>query len=138
MPGWWRAASSTRATRSAASESSVVSTIDVHTHMFTRAWLERLRTSGARYSIRRRPDGRDEIFRGETPVVFPQPGHFDYDLRLREMDAAGIDVSIVSLTCPNVYWGGEGISSAAARGSNQTMGEAQRRQPDRVPFPASP
>jgi aminocarboxymuconate-semialdehyde decarboxylase len=114
-----------------------VSTIDVHTHMFTRGWLEQLRTSGAPYSIRRRPDGHDEVFRGETPVVFPQPGHFDYDLRLREMDASGIDVSIVSLTCPNVYWGGEDVSSAAARESNETMAAAQRAHPDRIRFLAS-
>ena len=89
--------------------------IDVHTHMFTLRWLELLRAHGDPYGIQVRPDGRDEIFRGETPVVFPQPGHFDYDLRLAAMDAAGIDVSIVSLTCPNVYWGGEAVSSEAAR-----------------------
>ena len=111
--------------------------IDVHTHMFTRAWLDRLRSSGGPYSIRTRPDGRDEIFRGETPVVIPQPGHFDYDLRLRQMDAAGIDVSIVSLTCPNVYWGGEAVSAAAARESNQTMAEARQAHPDRIRFLAS-
>ena len=100
--------------------------IDVHTHMFTRHWLELLREHGDPYSVQVRPDGRDEIFRGATPVVFPQPGHFDYDLRIAAMDAAGIDVSIVSLTCPNVYWGGEDVSSEAARESNASMAEAQR------------
>ena len=48
------------------------------------------------------------------------------------MDAAGIDVSIVSLTCPNVYWGGEDVSSDAARESNASMAEAQRRYQDRI------
>jgi len=81
--------------------------------MYTRRWLELLRSSGDPYSVQVRPDGRDEIFRGTTPVAFPQPGHFDYDLRIRTMDAAGIDVSIVSLTCPNVYWGGEQVSTEA-------------------------
>src|SRR4029078_7866926 len=85
---------------------------------------------GTPYSVRVRPDGRDEVFRGDTPVVFPQPGHFDYALRLRARDEAGIDVSIVSLTCPNVYWGGEDVSSEAARESNATMAEAQRVHPD--------
>ena len=41
------------------------------------------------------------------------------------MDAAGIDISIVSLTCPNVYWGNEDVSCRAARESNDTMAEAQ-------------
>ena len=94
--------------------------------MFTRTWLERLRTHGDPYGVQVRPDGREEIFRGRTPVVFPQPGHFDYGLRIAAMDAAGIDISIVSLTCPNVYWGGEVVSSEAARESNASMAEAQR------------
>ena len=47
--------------------------VDVHTHMFTKRWLELLRTSGDPYGVVVRPDGRDEIYRGPTPVVFPSP-----------------------------------------------------------------
>ena len=111
--------------------------IDIHTHMFTRRWLELLRTNGAPYGLKVRPDGREEVFRGETPVVLPQPGHFDYELRIRTMDAAGIDVSIVSLTCPNVYWGGQEVSCSAARESNATMAEAQRAYSGRIRWFAS-
>jgi aminocarboxymuconate-semialdehyde decarboxylase len=106
--------------------------IDVHTHMFTARWLELLQKEGGIYSIKVRPDGQREIFRGDTPVVLPQKGHFDYGLRIEHMDAAGIDLSIVSLTCPNVYWGDEGISCRAARESNDTMAEAQSTYPDRI------
>jgi aminocarboxymuconate-semialdehyde decarboxylase len=31
---------------------------------------------------------------------------FDYDLRLKTMNECGVDVCVVSLTCPNVFWGG--------------------------------
>jgi aminocarboxymuconate-semialdehyde decarboxylase len=48
------------------------------------------------------------------------------------MDEAGIDVSIVSLTCPNVYWGGEEVSLAAARESNDSMAAAERAHPGRI------
>ena len=65
-----------------------------------------------------------EIFRRDTPVAIPQRGHFDYELRMRDMDGAGIDMAIVSLTCPNVYWGGEAISCEAARDSNDSMAAA--------------
>ncbi|HYK94505.1 MAG TPA: amidohydrolase family protein [Candidatus Dormibacteraeota bacterium] len=106
--------------------------VDVHTHMFTRRWLELLRASGDPYGVVVRPDGRDEIYRGRTPVVFPQPGHFDYDIRLRTMDQAGIDLSIVSLTCPNVYWGTEAVSLEAARESNDSMAEAERAHSGRI------
>jgi aminocarboxymuconate-semialdehyde decarboxylase len=106
--------------------------IDVHTHMFTRKWLELLKREGAPYNAKMRPDGQEEIFRGDTPVVIPQKGHFDYEMRIKHMDEAGIDISIVSLTCPNVYWGGEDTSCRAARESNDNMAEAQRKYPDRI------
>ena len=106
--------------------------IDVHTHMFTARWLELLKHKGGLYNIKTRPDGQQEIFRGDTPVVIPQRGHFDYGLRLAHMDATGIDISIVSLTCPNVYWGGQEASSQAARESNDTMAEAQATYPERI------
>src|SRR4029079_5136894 len=61
-----------------------------------------------------------------------QPGHFDYDLRIETMDRAGIGVSIVSLTCPNVYWGGEEVSLDAARDSNDSMAAAERAYPGRI------
>ena len=105
---------------------------DVHTHMFTTRWLELLRANGGIYTIKTRPDGQREIFRGDTPVVIPQRGHFDYALRIRHMDEAGIDLSVVSLTCPNVYWGGEEVSVAAARESNDSMAEAQAKYPQRI------
>src|SRR5262249_20164859 len=74
---------------------------------------------------------------GDTPVAIPQPGHFDYRLRLATMDAAGIDVSIVSLTCPNVYWGGEEVSCRAARDSNDSMAAAAAAYPGRIRWFAS-
>ncbi|MDP3762025.1 MAG: amidohydrolase family protein [Ramlibacter sp.] len=106
--------------------------IDVHTHMFTTKWLELLKQEGGQYNIQTRPDGQKEIFRGNTPVVLPQKGHFDWDLRIEHMDKAGIDISVCSLTCPNVYWGGEEVSVRAAREANDNFAEAQARFPDRI------
>ncbi len=111
--------------------------IDVHTHMFTRAWLDLLRSDGGIYRLKTRPDGQEEVFRGDTPVVIPQKGHFDYRLRLRHMDEAGIDLSIVSLTCPNVYWGTREVSGRAAREANDSMAEAQAAYPGRIRWLAS-
>lgn len=106
--------------------------IDIHTHAYTRRWLEILKEQGGDYHLKIRPDGHEEIFRGDTPVAFPQPGHFDYDLRIKKMDESGIDISVVSLTCPNVYWGTEEVSCLAAQESNDTMAEAQATYPDRI------
>lgn len=106
--------------------------IDIHTHAYTPKWLEILRSRGGEYGLKVRPDGFEEIFKGDTPVAFPQPGHFDYDLRIQQMNATGIDVSVVSLTCPNVFWGDSATSLEAAIESNNAMAEAQRIHPDRI------
>ena len=111
--------------------------IDVHTHMFTTKWLELLKNESRIYNIKTRPDGQQEIFRGDTPVVIPQKGHFDWELRIRHMDQAKIDLSVVSLTCPNVYWGGEEVSVRAAVEANDNVADAQSRYPDRIRFFAS-
>jgi aminocarboxymuconate-semialdehyde decarboxylase len=114
-----------------------LNTIDIHTHMFTPKWLELLKKEGGIYTLQTRPDGQQEVFRGQTPVVIPQKGHFDYALRIQHMDQSGIDVSVVSLTCPNVFWGHEEISCMAAAESNDTMAEAQASYPDRIRWFAS-
>jgi aminocarboxymuconate-semialdehyde decarboxylase len=111
--------------------------IDVHTHAFTYPWLELLKAKAGIYNLKTRPDGQPEIFRGDTPVVIPQKGHFDWKLRIQHMDQAGIDVSVVSLTCPNVYWGGEEVSVQAAREANDDFANAQREHPDRIRWFAS-
>jgi aminocarboxymuconate-semialdehyde decarboxylase len=62
---------------------------------------------------------------------------FDYDLRLRTMDEVGVDVGIISLTCPNCYWGGADVSLQAARLMNDDMAAARSAYPDRIRWLAS-
>jgi len=112
--------------------------IDVHTHMMSQEWMRLLRTHGAPlYEVHPVANGRECIFRGEAPVTVPTAGHFDYDLRIRDMDAAGVEMAVVSLTCPNVYWGGREISMLAAATVNDDMAAAQHTYPDRIRWFAS-
>lgn len=51
------------------------------------------------------------------------------------MDAAGVDLAIISLTCPNVYWGGREVSLKAAQAAqivNDDMAAAQTAYPSRI------
>ena len=112
--------------------------IDVHTHMLHQDWLALLkRRGGPRYTVS--PVGRfdDVIHLDGTPFMTPLPEMFDYDLRIRNMDRARVDVAVVSLTCPNVYWGDAATSLEAARILNDDMASAQRSYPDRIRFFAS-
>ncbi len=107
--------------------------IDVHAHMLDRDWLELLRRHGKpHYEVRATLDGVEGVFLDGAPFMTLQPGHFDCDYRIARMDAAKVDLAIVSLTCPNVYWGGPEASLEAARIVNDDMAEAERRYPGRI------
>src|SRR5574337_753090 len=80
--------------------------VDVHTHMLNKAWLDLLRQHGGpRYTVQRVAPDVEAVHKDGTPFMTLTPGMFDYDLRIRNMDRARVDMAIVSLTCPNAYWG---------------------------------
>lgn len=111
--------------------------IDVHTHMLNQEWFELLRQHGRpRYTVQHNVN-TDAIFLDGAPFMTPQPGHFDYAERIVRMDEARVDMAIVSLTCPNVYWGSQEISLQAAQIVNDDMAAAQTAYPDRVRWFAS-
>jgi aminocarboxymuconate-semialdehyde decarboxylase len=112
--------------------------IDVHTHMLGREWFELLRKHGGpHYEIRPSMDVPEAVWCDGAPFLTPQPAHFDYALRVKEMSAAGVDLAIVSLTAPSCYWGGPEISLQAARIVNDEMAAAQHVYPDRIRWFAS-
>ncbi len=107
--------------------------IDVHTHMLSEPWFELLKAHGApRYEVRESKDAALGIFREGAPFMTPQPGHFDYDLRIEKMDQARVDLAILSLTAPNVYWGSPEVSLEAARLVNDEMARAETAYPERI------
>jgi len=112
--------------------------IDVHTHCLTDAWFKLLQDHGGpRYTVRQVSGGMRAIHLDGAPFMTPVPAMFDYDLRLRTMDEVGVDVGIVSLTCPNCYWGGPDVSLRAARLMNDDMATASIAHPDRIRWLAS-
>lgn len=113
-------------------------TIDVHTHMLSRRWLELLRTHGApRYSVADSGAAKDVIHMDGSAFMSPLSEMFDWDARVRNMNRARVDLAVVSLTCPNVYWGGEAVSREAARLMNDDFAAAQAAHPDRIRWFAS-
>lgn len=112
--------------------------IDVHTHMLTQDYLSLLDRHGAP-KYRRTVDaaGADTIRCDEAPFFTLEPAMWDYQRRIRDMDSAGVDLAIVSLTCPNAYFGDSEVSLEAARGVNDSMAEQQILRPDRIRWLAS-
>jgi aminocarboxymuconate-semialdehyde decarboxylase len=107
--------------------------IDVHTHMLNNEWLALLEEHGGpHYTLKEVPGGLRAIHLDGAPFMTPVPAMFDYDLRVKNMSKARVDIAVVSLTCPNVYWGDVEVSLAAARIMNDDMHAAQRVYPDRI------
>jgi aminocarboxymuconate-semialdehyde decarboxylase len=114
-----------------------VKVIDVHTHMLNEGYLNLLKKHGGRYSVKKVVGGQTGIHRDGAPFMTLTPGMFDYEARLRAMDQAGVDLAIVTLTSPNVYWGSAKVSLEAAKLVNDDMSARQHRYPKRIRFMCS-
>jgi aminocarboxymuconate-semialdehyde decarboxylase len=113
--------------------------IDIHTHMLTLDWIELLRRHGGdQYDVKKtKIGGQDAVHLYGAPFMTLNPGMWDYDLRIKAMDAARVDLAVVSLTCPNVFWGSRDVSLRAATIVNDSMAEQSRAKPDRIRWFAS-
>lgn len=112
--------------------------IDVHSHMLCEEWLALFKAhSGPRFSIRQVTGGKDVIHADGVAFMTPTPGMFDYAARFKAMDEAGVGMAVLSLTGPNVYWGGAEVSARAARVINDSYAEACRAWPERLRWLAS-
>ena len=112
--------------------------IDVHTHCLTEAWFDLLqRHGGPHYTVKEVRGGLRAIHLDGAPFMTPVPAMFDYDLRIRTMDEHRVDIGVVSLTCPNCYWGDADVSLRAAQIMNDDMAAARTAHPDRLRWFAS-
>jgi aminocarboxymuconate-semialdehyde decarboxylase len=115
-----------------------VTVIDVHTHMLTRDYLALLAARGGPvYEVRPDLSGREAVHVRGAPLMTLYEPMWDYDLRIAAMDAARVDIAIVSLTTPNAFFGDAETSLAAASGVNDSMAAQQRARPDRIRWLAS-
>jgi aminocarboxymuconate-semialdehyde decarboxylase len=109
--------------------------IDIHTHMLSRDYLDRLvKFSNGVYSVGSDVAQNEAVIKDGTPFVTLTPEMFDYDKRIADMDATGIDVSVVSLTAPSAYWGGREVSIETSVSMNESMAAAQAQYPTRLRF----
>jgi aminocarboxymuconate-semialdehyde decarboxylase len=111
--------------------------VDVHTHMLNDAYLALLKRHGGGYKLKKVIGGQSGVFKDGAPFMTLMPGMFDYELRIRAMDAARVDIAIVTLTSPNVYWGSSKVSLQAAQVMNDDMAAQQKKFPDRIRFMCS-
>jgi len=102
--------------------------------MLDNAWVKLLEKHGGKYTMKAVYGGLRAIHLDGAPFMTPVPEMFDWELRIKNMDRVGIDVAVTSLSCPNVFWGGEKISLQAAQIMNDTMAKAHKQWPERIQF----
>jgi aminocarboxymuconate-semialdehyde decarboxylase len=107
-------------------------TVDVHTHHYTPAFFEAVRGSGGDYAFAKDPTGRDIITLRGARFFGVTPAMTDLDARLEAMDAAGIDIAVLSLSTPNVFFLPPEDQPNLARRMNDAYAEAVSAHPDRL------
>ena len=112
--------------------------IDVHTHMLSEAFIDCMRDKGGPdFRVTEGRSGSPSILLDGLPELNTNPRMFDYEARIKMMDEEGMDISIVSLTSPSVYWGTAEASNEAAQIINDDMAAAQAEYFDRIRYFAS-
>jgi aminocarboxymuconate-semialdehyde decarboxylase len=111
-----------------------VKVVDVHTHMYSPGWVKAVEAAAdPNFRI---GENRALIYRGGS-IGRMTPPMLDWDLRIKDMDAAKVDVGLISLTAPNVYWGTRAQSVAAARSINDDFAAAEMKYDGRIRWFAS-
>ena len=106
--------------------------IDVHNHISSRAYTDLLvQHGGHRYRLQEDSEGRTVVMRGNVRfMTFTEP-MFDPEMRLVAMSEVGVDMQLLSYTCPNCYWAGPDVAEQVCRTMNDHLAEVCQRAPDR-------
>lgn len=106
--------------------------IDVHNHILSKAWVDLLAAyGGQRYQIGKDPEGRTIVLRKSARFLGLTDAMFDPELRLRAMDEVGVQMELLSYTCPNCYWADGKAAETVVRTMNDHLAEVCARWPDR-------
>ena len=105
---------------------------DLHTHHYTPAFFEAVRGSSGDYSFATAPNGQPIITLRGARFFGVTPAMTDMTLRLEAMDQYGVDVAVLSLSTPNVFFLGPDDQPALARRMNDAYAEEAARHPDRI------
>jgi len=107
------------------------SKLDLHTHYYPESFFQKIRDTPSEFSFDKDPTGRTIIkyrgarFFGITPPMT------DVAKRIEDMDRVGINVEVVSLSTPNVFFADEKRQPEIARMVNDAYAELIAKHPKR-------
>ena len=105
--------------------------LDLHTHYYPESFFQKIRETPSEFSFDKDPTGQTIIkyrgarFFGVTPPMT------DVNKRIEDMDRVGIDVEVVSLSTPNVFFADAQRQPEIARMVNDAYAELVAKHPKR-------
>ena len=109
--------------------------IDTHAHYFPQSYIDLIAKLGPRCgtTVQQDTQGRTFIQVGLLLRTGPiEPLFIDLDARLKEMDRQGVEVHVLSLTQPMVYWADDDLGLQLSVAFNDAVSAAHRQYPERL------
>src|SRR5437868_10523330 len=113
------------------SSSKAARKLDLHTHYYPESYFERIRELPSEFSVARSPSGQTIITYRGARFFGVTPAMTDVGKRLEDMDRVGIDVEVVSLSTPNVFFTDAPHQPEIARMVNDAYAELIAQHPTR-------
>ena len=104
---------------------------DLHTHYYTQEYFERIRDLPSEFSFAKSSTGQTIITLRGARFFGVTPAMTDVAKRIEDMDRVGIDVEVVSLSTPNVFFTSAEHQPAVARMLNDAYADLIAMHPKR-------
>src|ERR1035438_6730878 len=105
--------------------------LDLHTHFYTQAYFDNIRESGGDFSFGKSPTGQTIITHRGARFFGITPPMTNVALRLEAMDRVGIDVQVISLSTPNIFYTDGPRQPSVAHMMNDTYADLVTKYPKR-------
>jgi len=105
--------------------------LDLHTHYYPESFFEMIRSIPSEFSFSKDPTGRTIITNRGARFFGVTPPMSDPARRLEDMDRVGMDVEVISLSTPNIFFADETRQPEVARILNDAYAELISKHPAR-------
>ncbi len=105
--------------------------IDFHNHFYPPGYLEKLEQWGHRYKFVQDTSGLKIVSEKGARFLGITKEHVSIEQRISDMDRIGIDIQVLTLTTPNVYFTTRKRNLYLAKTSNDFFAEICQKYPDR-------
>lgn len=105
--------------------------LDLHTHYYPSTYFDKIRELPSEFSFGKSPSGQTIITYRGARFFGVTPPMTDVSRRLEDMDRVGIDVEVVSLSTPNVFFANAQYQPEIARMVNDAYAELIALHPAR-------